>query len=424
MKLFKYTEFLTESNLYDLILESKLVFSSSFINILKKIKDDKVAGMLLYLYSKDIDGINHNYIDVSDSKDRVTFTQDRKAQELIKKEPQTWKVIDSQRYLTHSEKNNKIFSLLGYEKPTEGGPWIPNTGILGLILNEVISPVSGKVYVVFEEYGVESPRKTVLNKQALASSRADNKVWSHARNPVNVGKLARAILKASSKNIKHLSFNDKDIENFVNLYKSTYDFMKDATKRFDIVQGKFIAKWYYYANYEDGGGTLNNSCMSEVDEDYFDIYVYNKQVSLIILYDDKGTIDSSGKYISDKIKGRALLWDCELDGSKVKFMDRIYTTHDSDVELFKTFAQENDWWYKKNQTMSPGEELTNGKTSKYGTLNCDLRDVDYDYYPYIDTLCYNEDGTSILSNKEIGEGREFRDTDGEYTNYYEDDYDD
>lgn len=418
MKLFKYQDFLNENYLYDLILESKLVFSSNFINILRKIKDDKVAGSLLYLYSKDIEGINHNFIDVSDTKDRATFTQDRKAQELIEKEPQTWKVIDSNRYLTHSDKNDKIFSLLDYEKQ-ESEPWIPNTGTLGLILNEIISPVSDKIYVVFEEFNVENPRKTVLNKQALVSSKADNKVWSHARNPVNVGKLARAILKASDK-----TFVDKDIETFVNLYKSTYDFMNDASKRFDIVQGTLITKWYWHENYEDGGGTLNNSCMSEVNEDYLDIYADNNQVSLVILYDDNGTIDLSGKYTSDKIKGRALLWDCELDDSKVKFMDRIYTTHDSDVELFKTFAQENDWWYKKNQTMSPDEELTNGETSKYGTLNCDLRDVDYDYYPYIDTLCYNEDGTSILSNKHTGDGREFRDTEGEYTNYYQEDYDD
>lgn len=422
MKLFKYEEFLTESNLYELILESKLVFSSSFINILKKIKDDKVAGMLLYLYSKDIDGINHNYIDVSDSKDRVTFTQDRKAQELIEKEPQTWKVIDSQRYLTHSEKNDKIFSLLGYEKP-EGGPWTPNTGTLGMLLNEVVSPVSGKIYVVFEEYGVDSPRKTVLNKQALVYSKSDNKVWSHARNPVNVGKLTRAILNTASKklstpSIKNFSFNDKDIENFVNLYKSTYDFMKDATKRFDIVQGKLIAKWYWHENYEDGGGTLNNSCMSEVSEYLFDIYVYNKQVSLVILYDDNGNMDSSGKYTSDKIKGRALLWDCKLDGSNIKFMDRIYTTHDSDVELFKTFAQENGWWYKYAQTMDPNEYLTNGSARKKGTLECDLTSVDFDYYPYLDTLCFNEDDTTILSNKEIGDGREFRETDGDYCNYY------
>ena len=412
MKLFKYEEFLNESKLYDLILESKLIFSSSFINILNRIKDDKVAGMLLNLYSKDIDGINHNYIDVSDSKDRATFTQDRKAQELIEKEPQTWRVIDSQRYLTHSEKNDKIFSLLDYEKPG-GSPWSPNTGTLGLILNEVVSPVSGKIFVIFEEYGVEDPMRTVLNKQALVSSKPDNKVWDHARNPVNVGKLARAILKAGGKD-----FNDKDIENFVNLYKSTYDFIKDAGKRFDIVQGKLIAKWYWHGNYEDGGGTLNNSCMSEVDEDYFDIYVYNKQVSLVILYDDNGNMDSSGKYTSDKIKGRALLWDCKLDGTNIKFMDRIYTTYDSDVELFKTFAQENGWWYKFTQTMEPDEKLTNGNIKKNGTLECDLTSVDFDYYPYLDTLSYNEDYTTILSNKEIGDGREFRETNGDYYNYY------
>jgi hypothetical protein len=419
MNLLKYNDFLNENHIYELLLESKVVYSQQFINILRKMGDNKVSKELLKLYSTDIDGLNHNYIDVGDQKDRATFTQDRKAQELIGKSPQTWKVIDSQRYLTHSDRNSNLFKLLEYEKPSQ--VWTPGVGTLGLIKKEIISRVSGKVYVVFEEYDRDEPRKTVLNKQALVSSKADNKVWKHSRNPVNIGKLSRAILKSAN-----FSFTDKDIEDFVNLYKATYDFIQDASKRFDIVKGSKIAKWYSKDYYESGGGTLNNSCMADVDSEYFEIYTYNKQVSLVILYDDNGKI-IDGEYKSSIIKGRALLWECKLDGVDIIFMDRIYTTHDSDVELFKQFAEKNKWWYKKYQSMDPDETLTNGEQSKDGTLMVNLDSVSFDMYPYMDTLCYlNTDEEKASNTKDSGCDRIARDTEGDYEpvdHYYDDDDD-
>jgi hypothetical protein len=424
MNLLKYNDFINESVLYDLILESKLIYSSKFIAILNKIKDNKVAKHLIDLYSRDIDGINHNYIDISDEKDRAIFTQDRKAQEVIDKEPPIWKVINDGRYLTHNTVNNRIFDLLGYEKP-ESEPWVPSDGTLGKILNEIVSPISGKIYVIFEEYDdsegddmtPKELRRTVLNKQALAESDLNNKIWTHARNPVNIGKLSRAILKAAK-----VDFNDRDIELFVNQYKATFDFLKDATKRFDIVSGSNITKWYWHENYEDGGGTLNNSCMAEVDEEeFFDIYTRNKQVSLVILYDDNGTINSEGKYTSNKIKGRAILWDCTMNGRKIKFMDRIYTVNDSDVELFKQFAEKNGWWFKTNQSMSPNEKLSDGKTTTSATLIANLDQAYFDYYPYMDTMCYINTDKNTASNLDDDYDRMCRDTDGGWENNYEDD---
>jgi hypothetical protein len=423
MSLLKYNEFLKEELIHELLLESKVIYSSKFLNILNKIKDNKVSKELINLYTKDIDGINHNYIDISDEKDRAIFTQDRKAQEIVGKEPQTWRVNDEQRYLTHSPKNDKIFSLLEYEKP-EGEPWIPSIGTLGLITNEIVSPTSGKIYVIFEEYDdsegddmtPKELKRTVLNKQAITPSESSNKVWSHSRNPVNIGKLARAILKAAK-----VSFTDKDIEDFVNQYKATFDFLKDATKRFDIVSGIDIAKWYWYDNYVEGGGTLNNSCMAEVDDDsYFDIYVNNKQVGLVILYDDNGTINSEGKYTSNKIKGRAILWDCTMNGKKIKFMDRIYTVNDSDVELFKQFAEKNGWWFKVSQNMMPYEKISDGKTTTTATLIANLDQTYWDYYPYMDTMFYINTDKNTASNLDEDYDRICRDTEGGWENYDED----
>ena len=128
-------------------------------------KSNKIASELLNLYSKDVK-ISHNYIDITDAKDAVSFTPDRKAQEILKDKPQLWEVIDSQRYLTHSNGNNKLFEALGYEKPS-GEPWAPGDQTIGVILGETISESSGKIYVIFEEDDTDSPRKTVLNKESL-----------------------------------------------------------------------------------------------------------------------------------------------------------------------------------------------------------------------------------------------------------------
>ena len=205
MNLLKYNDYITEKMAYELLLESKVIFSKKFTNLFTKMKSNKVASDLLNIYTKDVN-VAHNYIDVTDEKDAVSFTPDRKVQELLKDKPQLWEVISSERYLTHSSGNNSLFEALGYEKP-EGEPWAPSTGTVGEILGETVSRKSGNIYVIFQEEG--TTRKTVLNKEALERTDAssDSKVWSTSRNNIKIGRLVRAILKASG-----LEFTDKDIE--------------------------------------------------------------------------------------------------------------------------------------------------------------------------------------------------------------------
>jgi hypothetical protein len=77
-----------------MILESKIVFSKNFLGILSKMGSNEVAKELVKLYNKDIDGVQHNYIDTTDEKDSVSFTPDRKAIELNKDYVEKWKVIE------------------------------------------------------------------------------------------------------------------------------------------------------------------------------------------------------------------------------------------------------------------------------------------------------------------------------------------
>lgn len=408
MKLSNYKDYILEKYIYDMVKESKLVYSKKFINILNKIKDDKVAKCLIELYNKEVDSLNYNFIDITDDKSRVSFTPDKRAQEIIGDKPDTYQVVQSNRYLTHSDRNDRIFGLIGYEK--EGRDvWSPETGSIGVILKEVISPSSGKTYCLFQEFETENPRISVLNKEALEPAEATNpKVWTSSRNPINVGRLVRAILKSAN-----YEFLDKEIEDFVNKYKATYDFMSDALKQFDVVQGKKIAYWYWHEHYTKGGGTLNNSCMAKVDEDFFDIYCYNNQVKLVILYGDEGTI-KDGKYTDTLIKGRAILWECTIDGQPATFMDRVYTSNDSDVELFKQFAEKNGWWYKTSQSMEPYTDITDGNTIKSAQIVANLGDVECDKYPYMDTMCYISTDNSTVSNREDEADRMARDTGGKW----------
>ena len=412
MSILKYEDYISEKAVYKLLLESKVVYSKKFINLLNKMKANKLATQLLNLYSKDVDGVTQNYIDITDLKDAVSFTPDRKVQELTKDKPETWVITSSGRYLTTSDRNDKLFEALGYDK-TKYGCWAPETNTIGLILSETVSRTSGKIYVMFKEY--EGERIGVVNKEAMEPTEAeDQRIWSTSRNNIKIGRLVRAILTASK-----ISFTDSEIEQFTNTYKATYDFAKDALKQFDIVKGDKIAYWYDEENYVSGGGSLNNSCMASVGSDYFDIYTQNPQVSLVILYGDGGSIESE-KYTDDRIKGRAILWDAKLDGQPVKFMDRIYTSQDADVELFKQFAEKNGWWFKKRQSMEPNEDFTDGNSSKKGKIKVNLDDTDFEYYPYCDTVCYIDTNTGIASNKWWSDSNKIlRDTGGSYEDSYD-----
>ena len=394
----KYNSFILEKVIYDLVLESKLVLSKKLINLLKKIKEDKVADAILNLYGEDINDIKHNYLDLSDKKDKIMFTQDKKIQDFLKDNKQIWEVVESSRYLTHSDRNDSVFAKLGYDKTTNE-LWQPSVGSKGSIINETVRP-SGKIYVLLQENVLSNPRLSVLNKEALREVDENDKIWNLNRSEISVGRLFNAILKAAN-----FSFTNKEIEKFVNSYKATHDIISDRLNQFKIVKGSDIAYWYNIDRYESGGGTLNNSCMSEVDEDYFDIYTQNPQVSLVILHSDD--TDST-------IKGRAILWDVKIDGTEQKFMDRIYTTHDSDVELFKEFAIKNEFWYKTIQNMDQECSITDGNITKNSNIIAHLNYIDFDYYPYMDTLSYISLDRKTASNNHEYADRNARDTGGEW----------
>ena len=384
--MFNYFDFLLEQKL-EKLFESKISFSKGFYNALNSI-GTPLSNKIMDLQDNDID-VQYNYIDVSDENDTVSFTPDRKAKEIIGDKEDFYKVVNSGRYLTGSERNQKIYDRLNHERTDD--VYQPESGTVGKIIGTTPGS-SGKIYCLFEcTVGSDSGKRTILNKEALETyDESLQKVWTTNRNKIKIGRIIRALIRAGK-----IEANDAEIEKFVNQYKSTIDIINDAFNKFDVVKSHDIIHWYNIKNYsDDSRGTLANSCMADVPDSYLYIYESNPDVcQLVILYDDSGRIED-GKYKSDKIVGRALLWKTRED---YYMMDRIYTNMDNDVDLFKKFASRNGWWSKKSQNSSQSFIIEKNSETKKPTIIVDLQKWD-DKFPYLDSLSYFNSETGELSN--------------------------
>jgi hypothetical protein len=215
--------------------------------------------------------------------------------------------------------------------------------------------------------------------------------WKQSRNEIRVGKIVRSLVKLSGE-----SFTEKQIEDFVNKFKAVMD-SKGSFDRFEIVSGEEILKYYNINNYEDfDEGQLGQSCLNNKPHEIFDMYVMNPNVvKLVILKAPE----------SDKIIGRALLWQT----NEGLFMDRIYTSKDSDVALFKMYAGSIDSWSKELQTSSYKYrsdfhyffQIEKNGEMKKGDLIVQLDNYGFNKYPYLDTFCYyNRDTGQLCNDKE------------------------
>jgi hypothetical protein len=298
--------------------------------------------------------------------------------------------------LTHNiESNGKIFDALGYEP--EGEVYKPQPDDLGEIVKKVVSDTSGKTYAYVK---FQSGRQGVYNTQRLQLvDDSTRQVWSTNRQEIKVGRAVRALLTVAGETVV-----DKDIEAFVNQYKATIDKMNDKFSNFEVVTGDKIAYWYDNSRYSQRSGTLGNSCMSSAPEEYFEIYTSNEDKCALVIYKDPDS--------PENICGRALLWTL-LDGKR--FMDRIYTVRDSDVQLFRDFGKEKGW-YCKYSNNSSSDGMAYAPTGETVTLDLtiNVHSGSYDNYPYLDTLKYYTPRTGRLSNISESGCYTLEDTSGGY----------
>lgn len=208
-------------------------------------------------------------------------------------------------------------------------------------------------------------------------SQSERDISLKTKSFTSVGRAFRQLLTSFG-----IPFNDKEIELFANEYKSWWD-NNYSNKKFEIVKGQEILKWYLEENYSARQSTLGNSCMRYHDRNhYMKLYAENPDtISMCIVKE------------GDKISARALLWTLE---SGEMLLDRIYYTEDS----LQNFVQDNTVKALNKKIYS----YYTGNTVEGMVVN--IQNSIFDRYPYADTMCYvyqklvdgKPEGTGKISN--------------------------
>lgn len=410
MKLFRYNDWITESKL-ELLLEANMDFSEEFIATVAKVKSP-LSEKILKLYKNDVD-VDANYIELSDKENFLLFKSDKRVEStcIIEQPNYIYRKESKDLFPEHKKffKKKDFASLLIYDKLKD---------ISGRIVSEIKSDderisdklkrdiergrtfyhikfnYDGNEYdAIVHEFGIKKGPKYVKSQE------------------IRVGSFVQTLLRKAGE-----KFTPQELEDFVIKFNNEVKAKKENLfKNFEIVKGDDIKKYYLQGNYESGNHTLGGSCMRYSRcQPYLNIYSKNPgQVSLVILRSDEDP---------EKIKGRALLWNAyyltsnQDDYNGKLFMDRIYTNNSKDEELFKKFAIERGFVYKKTQNYSKSDFMFGDELTPIGEIQVKIENSDYargefQYYPYIDTLTFYNPSKMILSNVYNG-GWELEHTDG------------
>lgn len=368
----KYYEFLLEKQIYNLILEGKMVFGTDFVEILDELSVNKdydvadLASLIRDCINQDVD-IDSNYIDISDKPGMVTFIPDDK----VKEDEITYRVLTRGNILNYDPSNpHALFKELGV--PTVGliSGDIRNITLDSWKLIEKPTSVNWSHLNFYYLQDVNVPNRYVIVYISNNSGSViePNGSTSTRKSEVRLGRFLNRFIAAIGK-----TYSAATIEKFVNLYEAEAMLRKNVFDNFKVIEGEDIRKWYHEKHYEGGSsGQLSNSCMRYPNcQDFFDIYVQNPEVCKMLIYINE----------YNELRGRALLWTL-ADGTK--YMDRIYTSKDSYDPLFLKWAGKNG--YTKSIINS---SIVNVKAK------------DYELYPYMDTFTFFDAEEGRLSNSRI-----------------------
>lgn len=271
--------------------------------------------------------------------------------------------------------------------------------MLGENITKILLSLKNKPYFMeFNDIDV------VLNSDSL---RYTNSKGTKTR--IKIGRLINKIFEATG--VSKSIYNASDVERFVYLFKAFSNF-DELAKDFKVVQGEDIKKWYNEKNY-DNGGSLGNSCMKYSEcQSFFNLYIKNpKRIKMLILTDPTGK----------KLLGRAILWKnvyFRLDGEekdereRVTFMDRIYSSDDSTVDLFKIYAAKNGWVYKTKQALDVTSYIKDGKRVENPKLCFYLEEFQFKSYPYMDSMISFSPINGFISNKKFKNSHYLNNTGG------------
>jgi hypothetical protein len=397
----KYNSFLLES----LLLESQFIIESNFREIITQIKNEnwgtiegKVAEFILDVVGEELDLV-YNYISDTPKPGLVSFIPEDKIDF-------SQVSIDPDRIIRPDHNDNLIKA---YGIPFKGLVSNLYGTVNDFKLLKVIDSdgkISNDKYRVRGHYfyylqNNKEPEKFVAVYRAVDSTKVVFvNIPETRRSEVKLGRFVNKLVDIYSKSdalknstdmdakyqvheVPFFDFTASDIEKFVNVYSAKILFEQNALERFKVVSGEEIRKWYDEKNYSganNGAGQLNNSCMRHSRcQKYFDIYVDNPKVCQLLIL-----MDSTGK----KIDGRAILWKTE---SGENFMDRVYTSKDSYMKLFKQWSEHNNYRMRSSNYRSDD-------------IVVKVKPKIYSYYPYMDTLSCYAPVKGILSNDRLDYG--------------------
>lgn len=272
--------------------------------------------------------------------------------------------------------------------------------------------------VSYLDLGDDNSSITFLNPDKMQKIRYEkgwtiSDIYKNVKgNAIKVGRLTKKVIEIYNKsNNKDLKFTDKEIEKFVNAYKAQYDFTNNAMDNFNLLSKDDDIKWAYLEdNYFNEDGTLGGSCMRYEDAQYyFDLYTETSVNILVFSAPNK------------KVMGRAVIWTL-TDGRK--FMDRVYTNRDSDVDLFIKYAKENKFIYKKCQNSTADTTFYTPEDDYYKDIPLNLEskvqkfNLNYredQSFPYMDTMKFLYWREGVIRNRDYGYSSyyvQLEDTDG------------
>lgn len=223
------------------------------------------------------------------------------------------------------------------------------------------------------------------------------------RNEMKIGRILKYLCDFTNIRPK---ITDKELEAFVNAYKST----ADSKLEFKLVKGSDITFYYDENKYFNQHGSLGGSCMGDASKKMLKIYSKNENKVQLLIYVDE----------NDKIHGRALLWKLSTSPCDAKyFMDRVYTNSAVDEIRFKNFADKNGFLYKKhmNSHVDTNVNFMYKGNPVDGIITVKL-DGSCKEYPFLDTLAFLNEEKTMLSNVAEVNSYKLHDIEGDCSKCY------
>ena len=416
MKLFKYSEYITESKL-ELLLEANMQFSKDFLAVVASV-NNPISKKILKLYKTSVD-VDTNYIDLSDNENFLKFKSDRRVETncIIITPGEIYDVLSKKLFpsfasICKDDDGDRPYgenwrNYIEHDQPARIVKLLTSDDDrLSTTLKDSIER-GQSLYHIKWNFGDENKEyECIIGGSGI---RKGERIVTAQE--VRVGSLIQSLLKKSGHKV-----DGSELEDFVVKFNSEVKSKKvDIYKDFEIVKGEDIRKYYLHSNYESDEYTLGTSCMRHNRcQSYLDIYVKNpEQVSMVILFSEEETKEPEEQDEETKeprkIRGRAILWTNpqydrgreSISSNEYKgkpFMDRVYINNSPDVELFKKFAKENQFVYKKYQDYSKEGFMFGNELTKIQSIDVKLENTSFHQYPYVDTLSYYTPWKSILSN--------------------------